>query len=162
MFRKGFLKDRPQIKSHKYILQQLTKENCVATINLIYQDHSSNGLFLYKCQADEAAKKFLLHLDKDQFPTFYCIKQLYHNHLFHKKSKQKNQYKDYYFRAFLTNKINIKDKNNNAIMFYLEEILEHFEMQLKHFEVIKANAQKRVIDNSSIKELQEWINNATE
>jgi len=107
-----------------------------------------------------------LLIDKDQFPTFYLIKQLYHTHLFHRKS---NGYKDYYFRAYLTSgsEPNITEPNNKFIKFFLDKILEYYEFQLKHFEEIKTNSnadfikRKRQIENSidSLEYLKSSINN---
>jgi hypothetical protein len=155
LFRKGILKDRPVLKP--ILKPQLAEGELVAKIDLIYKKHSSNGLFVYECLADKNSRNFVsgdqsLSDDKDQFPTFYCVKQLYHTHLFHRKSKQ---YRDYYFRAFLTKEEpNITGTNNESIKFYLRKILEYFELQLKHFEEIKTNtnadisAKKRQIENS--------------
>jgi hypothetical protein len=167
LFRNGFIKDRP-IQTKPIDESLLTDDKLIAKIDLKYKNHSPNGLFVYECIADENYKKFssadktTLSDDKDQFPIFYCVKQLYHTHLFHKKTKQ---YKDYYFRAFLTKSelnINITDKNNDSIVFYLTKILEYFELQLKHFEEIKTstnadiNTKKKKIKNS-IDTLSEFI-----
>jgi len=173
LFRKGILRNRPLIKPIKNILPQLTETSKLAQIDLIYKQHSPEGLFVYECQADENSKKFLseghsLLEDKDQYTTFYCIKQLYHTHLFHKKSNNNESYKDYYFRAFLAKEEpNITEVNNAPLMFFLNKTLEYFVSQLKHFEEIKTNtnadiiAQKRQIDKA-IKELKESVDSITE
>jgi len=164
LFHKGILKDKPLMNP----IKDIPEDKLVATIKLEYKSHSSNGLFVYKCVADENAKKYLsdnqlsLSEDKDQYPTFYCIKQLYHTHLFHKKSKHNNkQYKDYYFRAFLINEEpNVTETNNGSIKFYLRKILEYFELQLNHFEEIKTNTNADI--NSQKRRISEDIETLTD
>ena len=156
LFRKGLLKDRPQQRPIDNIIPQLNEDNCIAIIKLLYKSHSENGLFVYECRADDNPKNFLSGVqsfseNNDQYPTFYCIKQLYHTHLFHNKSRNNNNnnYKDYYFRAFFVKgEPNVTNVNNKSIVFYLGKIFEHFEMQLKHFEEIKTGMSA---DNYALK-----------
>jgi len=169
LFRNGILKNRPLTMPVKNVSSQLKESNLVAEINLIYKQHSSNGLFVYECQADEKSKKFLsgqesLAKDKYQYSTFYCIKQLYHTHLFHKKSKYDKYYKDYHFRALpVDEEPNVTTINNKSIKYYLSEIKNYFDDQLKHFEDIKTCDTKglKQIDKD-IETLSEFLSKITE
>jgi len=155
------------------IKEDLFESNPVATIHLKYINHSSDGLFVYECSADENSKKFVsntgksLLSDHKQYSTFYAIKQLYHTHLFHKKSKYNKQYKDYFYRAYIdTTKIDVEKINNEAIIFYLKKIQKHFQEQLEHFEIIKTSTAdiktKKKLIKKDIEKLQKQIDDYTE
>jgi len=151
----------------------------IATVDLKYKNHSSDGLFVYECSANDNSKQFKhtepslfnteksLSNDHKQYATFYFVKELYHTHLFHKKSKQDRQYRDYFYRAYIADKeINVKKKNNEAIKFYLQKTQKHYQEQLEHFEKIKTYTNADIKTKikwikKSIEELQSRINDNT-
>ncbi|MDR1403027.1 MAG: hypothetical protein LBJ60_04915 [Tannerellaceae bacterium] len=126
----------------------------VAEIQLHYQDHSSNGLFLYKCYCAEENKFANEIIEKPRYATVFAVKKLFHRHTFHDFSdKNKKVHKDFYFKACVFPdkekvtvteglaiddvKRKLKGENNEFILHYLEEFEYKYNAEMQHFKTLK-------------------------
>ena len=98
---------------------------------LKYLQHSSEGLFLYECNADsEQTIK-----DAEKHVISYYLKEVCHSHLFHGEDSAKNDYHDYYFKIYsTTTKPDLNNDNNDAIKHYLEAFCEKCNRHIVYFE----------------------------
>jgi len=100
-------------------------------ISLEYLDHSSNGLFLYKCCSDSI--QTIENINRHA--TAYHLKRICHLHLFHSNDTTKDDYNDFYFKIFATNdKPNINEINGEAIRYYLSLFCDRYNRHVNVFE----------------------------
>lgn len=98
-----------------------------STIQLIYEDHSHNGLFKYKITIPEEGHFAIWNNESEcfQFPCdiYHKIKEFYHQHEHHYADDGDSMIKPY----ISTDDVNLNSCDNNALVHYLKEYETKFQ-----------------------------------
>jgi hypothetical protein len=140
-------KAKSDIDLHFFSTELDNNNNIVAKIRLQYQDHSSNGLFLYKCCYDKGDRFVNEIIERPRYATVFAIKKLFHRHTFHDFSgKDKKDHKDFYFEACVFSGATLtvedvvkklKTENNEFVLHYLKQFEYKYSAEIQHFKILK-------------------------
>lgn len=148
-------------QNHNLTIKSVPAEGEEAVINLKCEDHCRNGLFSYSYEYDDNIKEQIFLQGNIPNAIYHMVKGFYHQHKYHKSTN------DSVLDAFVyPEKINIKDDDNKALIFYLEQYESKFQTSIwdiedkyRFLEEEDKTDENRLINLQKRLELDEFICN---
>lgn len=148
-------------KNHNLTIESIPIEGETTAINLKCEEYCRNGLFSYSYEYDDTVKEQVFLEGNIPNAIYHMVKGFYHQHKYHKSTN------DSVLDAFVSpKKINIKEDDNEALLFYLEQYELKFKTSIldiedryKFLEEADKDPSNKAINLQKRLELDEFISN---